>query len=176
MSENQVWIFAYGSLMWRPDFEYFEEKPARLFGYHRALCIFSHFHRGTQEKPWLVFGLDKGGSCKGIAYRIRKVDKAKIFTKLHQREMPTKVYVPMWLPIHIGTKTLRAYGFVADRKHKQYAAGLSEEEVIQYISQGVGGYGTCHDYVENTLKQLSKLGIQEHQLRYLVKKATPAYK
>ncbi len=171
IQDNQIWVFGYGSLIWNPDFKYVEQRIARIFGYHRALCIYSHHYRGTPDKPGLVFGLDKGGSCNGIAFRIRKDQKAEIFAKLHEREMPTKVYTPTWLSVCIGSARVRAYGFVADRQHQQYVTGLSEDEIIFLIRQGKGSAGTCIEYVRNTLDQLTAFGIKEKRLGYFLKKS-----
>ena len=168
MSADDIWVFAYGSLMWRPDFPHAESRPATLHGYHRALCIYSWVYRGTPENPGLVFGLDRGGSCKGVAFRVRGRDREGVLAALQEREMPTRVYVPKWLPVRAGGERLTAYAFVADRDHEQYAKDLGEDDVVRLVRSGVGPAGPCADYVVNTLEHLAEMGIEETRLRRLV--------
>jgi glutathione-specific gamma-glutamylcyclotransferase len=167
---SHLWIFGYGSLMWRPDFEYIEKRVATLYGFHRALCIYSFNYRGTEQKPGLVFGLDRGGSCKGIVFRIRNTDQEKIFAQLHKREMPTKVYLPTWLKVQVEKNVIVAYGFVADRNHKQYATKLTEQQIISLVHQGYGSVGSCLDYVDKTLNHLMECGINEKKLNKMINK------
>src|ERR1700710_3303101 len=90
-SKGDLWVFGYGSLMWRPDFEFIEKVPARLVGEHRALCVYSFVHRGTPEKPGLVLGLDRGGACRGIAFRVAQNNRAATVGYLREREQVTSV-------------------------------------------------------------------------------------
>src|ERR1051325_8279728 len=92
VSEHDLWVFGYGSLMWRPGFDFIEQLPARLIGEHRALCVYSFDHRGTPEKPGLVLGLDRGGACRGIAFRVAPERRERTIQYLREREQTTNVY------------------------------------------------------------------------------------
>src|SRR5436305_6295685 len=125
---KDLWVFAYGSLMWRPGFSYRERVSARLIGLHRALCVFSFVHRGTPERPGLVLGLDRGGMCRGIAYRVAARDRTATLAYLREREQTNKVYREtvraVWLH-EDPQQTVRALCYVADRRHHQYAGRLT---------------------------------------------------
>ena len=127
---SDLWVFGYGSLMWRPDFDHLERRPARLMGVHRALCVFSHVHRGTPEKPGLVLGLDHGGSCRGIAFRVEASRREATVAYLREREQVTKVYRETTRPVILLEEPeadARALCYLVDRSHKQYAGALSRE-------------------------------------------------
>ena len=179
---GDIWVFGYGSLMWQPNFEYAEKRPARLHGYHRALCVYSFEYRGTEETPGLVFGLDHGGSCRGIAFRVLEKNAKAVMQYLYEREMITGVYHPCWHPIELLDETrtpsekASAYIFVADTSHRQYAGKLADNETIKLIQQGHGKAGPCIDYVENTLQHLHELGINDRSLERIVKKVRQSEK
>src|ERR1700743_3543587 len=122
-SKGDLWVFGYGSLMWRPDFEFVERVPARLIGEHRALCVYSFVHRGTPEKPGLVLGLDRGGACRGIAYRVAEKYRADTVAYLREREQVTSVYREVirsvWLE-NEARQRISALTYVVDRGHGQY--------------------------------------------------------
>lgn len=169
---NDVWVFAYGSLMWKPEFDFAEARLARLHGYHRALCIYSIRGRGTEEKPGLVLGLDRGGSCVGRAYRVAAVDWETVRAALHEREMVTQVYTPVFLPVALDDgRRVAAYGFIARRDHVQYTGRLAETRMIELILQGVGPRGTALDYLAQTVAQLDALSIRTGPLHRLLKRA-----
>jgi cation transport protein ChaC len=167
---SDVWIFAYGSLMWDPGFPYEEARPALLKGYHRALCLYSTRYRGTPEKPGLVLGLDRGGACRGIAYRVaaRHVDEAMKY--LWEREMVTRAYRCSAVTIHLATGAVKARAFIVDRKHKPYAGKLSADELAQLVAQGHGQRGPCRAYLENTVRHLDQLGVPDKGLHDLLQK------
>ncbi|MEP5262201.1 MAG: gamma-glutamylcyclotransferase, partial [Nitratireductor sp.] len=123
---QDLWVFGYGSLMWRPGFEYEERRAALLRGYHRAFCVYSHVHRGTPEKPGLVFGLDAGGSCRGVAFRVEGARAADVKRYLQAREQVTLVYRDVVKPVELVDDGLRveALCFVVDRAHEQYAGRI----------------------------------------------------
>lgn len=168
---DDLWVFGYGSLMWRPGFDYVERLPVRLNGYHRDFCVWSHRYRGTPERPGLVLGLDRGGSCRGIAYRIAPENRDAVLAYLHEREMITGIYDPRDLPVIEGVSGRRvvAQSYVVDRTHAQYAAGLTVEQRAALVIQGVGTAGPCRDYLVNTVAHLVDLGMPDRRLGTLLK-------
>ncbi|UCH72992.1 MAG: gamma-glutamylcyclotransferase [Rhodospirillales bacterium] len=169
--ESDIWIFAYGSLMWNPGFAYAESRPALLHGWHRAFCVYSHRYRGTPDKPGLVLGLDRGGSCRGLVYRVERARARETLAYLWDREMVLGVYRPRLLhPLCPGGR-IASHAFTVDRTHRQYAGGLRSREMARLIRQGVGKGGPNRDYLANTVRHLDLLGITDgpiHQLLSLV--------
>ena len=178
--EGDIWVFGYGSLMWRPNFPHTEAQLALLRGYHRSLCIYSVEYRGTRERPGLVLGLDRGGSCRGRAMKVAGKDAEEVIAYLHEREMINRIYVPKWLPIALpagaggGEKKVRAYAFVADRGHEKFVPSLSEAEAVKLILQGRGKTGTCLDYVQSLVRHMDELGIPDGPLHRMVRLAEEA--
>jgi len=177
---GDLWVFGYGSLMWRPNFPYEEARSALLRGYHRALCIYSVEYRGTYETPGLVFGLDRGGSCRGLAFRVLEKNADQVMSYLYEREMVTGVYRPRWRDIEVSDgKTLEkvhSYIFVADTTHDQYTGKLPDDETVKLVLQGRGKGGACIEYLKNTLDHLRELGIEDKNLARIVSKAEGAMK
>lgn len=167
---GDLWIFAYGSLMWDPGFPFEEARPALLRGYHRSFCLYSHRYRGTPEKPGLVLGLDAGGACCGIAYRVAARSAARVMAYLWRREMPMRVYECREVRIRVSGRTVRARAFVVRRDHPQYAPDLSVEKTVQLVCQGHGLRGPCHAYLANTVRHLDTLGIPDRRLRAILKR------
>ncbi len=163
-----IWVFGYGSLMWDPGFGHEEAHQARLYGYHRALCITSHRHRGTPARPGLVLGLDRGGSCRGIAYRVAGARAAQTLGYLWDREMVTGVYLPRRVAVRLPRGRVGCWTFVADRGHVQYAGRLEPAEQVGLILQGHGESGRCRDYLANTVRHLDRLGIADGPLHRLL--------
>jgi len=155
-------VFGYASLMWRPGFDYVEQRRARLQGYHRALCISSYEHRGTRARPGLVMGLDRGGSCVGLAFRVDGEKRAAVMDYLRARELVTHVYRERELTIMLddGSKT-SAVTYVVDRAHEQYAGRLEVEDAVGRICGAVGKAGPNEDYVLNTADHICALGIRD---------------
>jgi cation transport protein ChaC len=163
-------VFGYGSLMWRPDFSYVDIVPATLYGYHRAFCIQSTHYRGTKAKPGLVLGLDRGGMCRGRMFRVKPEHAAEVANQLHEREMVTGVYEPRWLKLRLGNgRTAQALGYVADRKHPQYAGKLTVAEVARRIRSGIGQNGSNVEYLRNTVLHLEEMGIAECSLHRVLR-------
>ncbi len=167
---SELWVFGYGSLMWRPGFDYLERTPARLRGLHRALCVYSYVHRGTPERPGLVFGLDRGGMCRGIAYRVAAASRAKTIAYLRGREQVTAVYREATRRIELEDGSRRQLGalcYLVDRGHVQYAGRLSLAERAHYVRQGYGQSGPNRDYVLDAVRALEALGYRETDLHLL---------
>ncbi len=165
----EFWVFGYGSLMWRPGFDFAESAPALVRGYHRSLCVYSFVHRGTPDCPGLVLGLDRGGSCHGMAFRIEGDRWDDTLAYLRGREQVTMVYreanLGMKLLGRVGT--VKAVTYVADRNHGQYAGRLDHGAVLALVRQGEGSSGHCRDYLRNTLNHLRAMGIHDRSLEAL---------
>jgi cation transport protein ChaC len=135
------WVFGYGSLMWNPGFPYLRAVPARISGYHRKLCVYSFHYRGSPEKPGLVFGLDRGGSCLGMAFEVAAADWAQTWDYLRKREQVTMVYRELFKQVRLqnGAEVM-ALTYAVDRRHAQCAAGLSDPEIAALVRQGEGHF------------------------------------
>jgi cation transport protein ChaC len=169
LAAGELWVFGYGSLMWRPGFPFLEQRRAVVRGFHRALCIYSHVHRGTAEQPGLVLGLDRGGSCLGLAFRVAAADAAETIAYLRAREQATAVYLERHLRVTFPDgESARAVTYVADRRHAQYAGRLSDADVLRLVRQGRGQSGANPEYVRNTHKHLIDLGVHDPLLTRLV--------
>lgn len=163
------WVFAYGSLMWRPGFDFVDCRPAVLRGYHRAFCVYSVHYRGTEEKPGVVLGLDRGGSCRGRAYRISADAGNAVLDYLHEREMITGVYKPRWVKIAIPGRRVTAATYLVDHDHEQYTGKLGDRAAARLILQGHGSSGSNLDYLENTVRHLDELGIADCPMHRLLR-------
>ncbi len=170
--KDKIWVFAYGSLMWCPEFEFAESEPALLRGYHRAFCIYSHIYRGSPDNPGLVLGLDAGGSCVGRAFRLRPDQAPDILAQIHAREMIYHVYVARKLPIILtrreGKPRVIAHTYTVDRAGPQYAGKLDHEATVELIRKGRGISGDARDYLINTIHHLRQLGLPVTRLTRLL--------
>ncbi|HET7714732.1 MAG TPA: gamma-glutamylcyclotransferase [Bauldia sp.] len=161
---SDFWVFAYGSLMWRPGFEHVEHVTAHLPGARRALCVWSFVHRGTRERPGLVLGLDRGGSCRGVAYRVAEERRDEVVAYLRERELVTDVYREVMRPIRLDRPdrpTVTALTFVVDRGHHQYAGRLPPEVILRHVRDSEGRSGANADYVINTVRHMRSLGFRD---------------
>ena len=159
---DEFWVFGYGSLMWNPGFRHEERQIAVAHGYHRALCVRSWVHRGTEQRPGLVLGLDRGGACKGVAFRIRPEDWNEVIGYLRERELVTRVYVEKTISIRFPDGSRRdALTYVIDRGHKQYAGALSVAEAAAIVRGAVGKSGPNEDYLLATLAHMREIGIND---------------
>jgi cation transport protein ChaC len=169
-SKADLWVFGYGSLMWRPGFAFIEQVPARLIGEHRALCVYSFDHRGTPEKPGLVLGLDRGGACRGVAFRVAARYRDDTIFYLRAREQTTNVYREVMRSVWLENEArqrVSALTFVVDRGHVQYAGRLSLAEQLRYVNQGHGRSGNNRDYVLSTVTSIEAQGFRDPQLHQL---------
>lgn len=159
---GDFWVFGYGSLIWRPGFAHVETKRARLYGFRRSLCVRSYRHRGTEERPGLVLGLDRGGSCVGLAFRVPGALREEVVSYLRERELVTNVYLERTLPVALESgERVAALAYVVDRSHVQYAGHLDEREAAAIVSGAVGYSGPNEDYVRNTVQHLKGLRIND---------------
>lgn len=168
---GDLWVFGYGSLMWHPGFDYIASFPARLIGEHRALCVLSHHHRGTPERPGLVLGLDRGGTCQGTVFRVAENLRRATLDYLRAREQISGVYREVLRSVWIegdARERVQALAFVVDRGHPQYAGALTAEQQLRYVAQGHGISGPNRDYVISTVKALEARGCRDEQLHRLM--------
>ena len=175
---QDLWVFGYGSLIWRPGFDFLERVEARLVGAHRALCVYSFVHRGTPERPGLVLGLDQGGACRGMAYRVAGDKRAETIAYLRAREQATMVYREVMRSVWLRSEPERrvsALCYVVDRGHAQYAGRLSLEQQLHHVRQGHGRSGANRDYVTATVAALEELGLRETELHLLAERLKGAH-
>jgi cation transport protein ChaC len=175
---GDLWVFGYGSLMWRPGFEVLERVPAKLRGMHRALCVFSFVHRGTPERPGLVLGLDRGGMCRGVAFRVAAKARDKTIAYLRAREQVTSVYFETTRRIELedeARRQVRALCYTVDPGHVQYAGRLTVDESLHYVRQGHGRSGQNRDYVLETVRALEALGYRETDLHLLAERLNSGF-
>ena len=165
---EDLWLFGYGSLIWRPDFDFAERRPARVHGWHRALKMWSRVNRGTVQNPGLVFGLLSGGSCQGMAFRIPAGEGAQTMARLWLREMPTGVYDPRWLDCVTPGGRVRALAFTLSRRSPNFTGELSEARYREIFTSATGRYGSSIDYARQTLLELRRHAIHDHTLARLV--------
>lgn len=165
---DDLWIFGYGSLIWRPDFGYAERRAATVHGWHRALKMWSRVNRGTPECPGLVFGMLSGGSCRGMVFRVDHSHARQVMVNLWQREMVLGVYDPRWLNCRTPQGAVRALAFTLSRKSPSHTGVLADEEYRRIFAQASGIYGTTRDYAEATHAELQRMGIHDRALSRLI--------
>ncbi|MEI8719266.1 gamma-glutamylcyclotransferase [Mesorhizobium sp. ISC11] len=171
---GDFWVFGYGSLIWRPGFAHVETQRARLHGYRRSLCVYSFVHRGTRERPGLVLGLDRGGSCVGLAFRVPGDLRDEVMAYLRERELVTNVYLERLLKVRLdGGGTVDAVVYIVDRQHEQYAGALDAADAAVVVRGAVGQSGNNEDYVLSTLEHLEALGIRDHWLEEVARQVAP---
>jgi len=165
---DDLWLFGYGSLIWRPDFDFAERRPARVHGWHRALKMWSRVNRGSVQNPGLVFGLLSGGSCQGMVFRIPAGEGATTMAHLWLREMPTGVYDPRWLDCITPGGRVRALAFTLSRRSPNFTGELSEARYREIFMSATGRYGSSIDYARQTLLELRRHAIHDRALARLV--------
>ncbi|MBY6049856.1 gamma-glutamylcyclotransferase [Vannielia litorea] len=167
---SPLWVFGYGSLLWNPGFEVAEERLARLDGYHRAFCMSSIHHRGTEENPGLVLALDaeKDASCQGVALRVMPGQEPEVLAALRERELISSAYFEAVVTLHAEAHApFQALAYVIDREHVQYCGGLTLERQAEIIAHAHGGRGPNTEYLFNTADHLAELGIADPDLAWL---------
>ena len=162
-ADGDLYVFGYGSLIWKPGFAFLSSHPARLNGFHRRFCILSHSYRGTPEAPGLVLGLDRGGSCRGVVFRVGADRAAGVMAYLEEREMTGGVYQRRLLAVRLldGGGTRRAVTFVADRAATAYCGALDPTAAADAIGRGHGVMGPNREYLLNTVAHLRALGVRD---------------
>jgi glutathione-specific gamma-glutamylcyclotransferase len=169
--QDDLWVFGYASLIWRPEFEFAERLPARVHGWHRALQMWSTINRGTPDCPGLVFALLAGGSCQGVVFRIPKAQAEKALNDLWFREMPGDVYDPRWLNCATPQGNVSALAFTLSKSSPSYCGELQAQQYRKIFSLACGRYGTTLDYAQRTYESLLAEGIDDHALARLLKLA-----
>lgn len=165
------WVFGYGSLIWNPGFRYVSAQQGLLRGAHRSLSIISHHHRGTVERPGLVFGLTRGGSCRGMVFEVADADWMDVQAYLQEREQVTAVYRDSMRPVKLADqRRVAALTFLVDEAHEQFAGRLDLERQAAMVRAGIGLAGPNIDYVLNTAHHLQQLGIRDRQLMALAER------
>lgn len=168
-AEGDRWVFGYGSLMWRPGFDFVERRKATLHGRRRAFCIYSVHHRGTYERPGLVLGLAAGGSVRGMAFRVAAEVWPEVYAYLREREQPTETYFEAWAPVRVeGDGKVPALVFLSDRDHAQWAGDLSLEAQAALIAGARGLSGPNIDYLRDLVVHLRQEGVGDHCMERLL--------
>ena len=163
-------VFGYGSLMWRPGFPHLSAEPAVLVGRHRRLCVFSWHHRGTRERPGLVLGLDRGGACRGLVFRVDPAERETVLSYLRAREQVTSVYLEKVVPVRLLDGTiLSAVAYVVDRRHPQYAGALDLSVQFETVRGAAGASGPNPEYVIATAAHLEEIGMPDASLSALAR-------
>ncbi|SON57894.1 putative protein involved in cation transport [Hartmannibacter diazotrophicus] len=165
--DDVFYVFGYGSLMWRPGFAHRRALPALLHGAHRSLCVYSWVHRGTRERPGLVFGLDRGGACRGLAFEVDAADREEVVAYLRAREQVTAVYREAIRPVRLlqpEKLIVPALTYLVDHRHDQYAGRLDHATRIDIVRRSAGQSGRNPDYVLATADHLVELGIRDHEV------------
>jgi len=165
---SDLWIFGYGSLLWRPEFEFKEHQAAQVHGWHRALRMASRVNRGTPERPGLVFALLPGGSCHGAVYRIARAQVPAELERLWRREMPTGVYDPRWLACRTTQGNVQALAFTLSRRSPQHLGRVPDTQMLDILRHARGRYGTTLDYLLETAQALRDRGVRDREIERLV--------
>lgn len=178
MGEDPVWIFGYGSLMWRPGFEAVERVPATVHGWRRAFCIYSTHHRGNDRRPGLVLALDRGGACRGMAFRLKPGTEAATLAYLRAREQVNGVYREAHIAARLedgSHREIAAIAYVAERTHPSYTGPLSLLRQVRLIRGARGLSGTNIEYLVSTLQELARLGVRERELERIMTMIGPHF-
>lgn len=162
---RELWVFAYGSLMWQPGFEYTESAPGRIFGFRRELCLWSVVHRGTADRPGLVFGLVKGGSCTGRVFRVSPENRRATLRCLWRREMVRNTYIPHLVSVHMERTRQIGLTFVVDTTHPQFVQDLDDQTIASILRHSHGRSGHNRTYFLDSLRKFEEMGISTTRYR-----------
>jgi glutathione-specific gamma-glutamylcyclotransferase len=165
--QSGLWVFGYGSLIWNPAFRFDATRTGKLHGWHRSFCLWTSLSRGCPQQPGLILGLDHGGACSGVLYRIPAAEVKNELKVLWQREMSDGSYIPRWVDVATAQGPTRAVTFTINRAHTRYAGKLGQAEMADIISRAEGKMGRCSDYLSNTVASLKKMGIFDRKLTQL---------
>ncbi|MSO80981.1 MAG: gamma-glutamylcyclotransferase [Alphaproteobacteria bacterium] len=163
-----VWVFGYGSLMWNPAFHFAEQRGGRIHGWHRRFCLWTPLGRGTPDNPGLMLGLDRGGACRGVAFRIAPEQVEEETTILWTREMPSSSYTPRWLPVATDAGIVHAIAFTVRRDHPRYAGDIDTDTMAKAIATASGRLGSCADYLRNTVAHMDTLSARDSAMHRLL--------
>jgi cation transport protein ChaC len=164
---NRIWVFAYGSLIWNPAIHYVERRTARVHGYHRQFCLWSRAGRGSPDRPGLMLGIEPGGSCHGVIYRLAPHQIYSELDVVWRREMGTMAYRPVWIAARTPQGIEHAIAFAVNRAHERYIADLDLAATARYLASGAGPLGRCRDYLYETVTHLRALGLRDRHLELL---------
>jgi cation transport protein ChaC len=165
--DSDVWLFAYGSLIWNPIFHFVEHRVGTIYGWHRRFCLWTPLGRGTPDNPGLVLGLDRGGSCRGIVYRIAAANVLSELLLVWRREMVVGSYIPRWVKVFNSEQEVEAIAFTVNRQHSSYAGNIPLETTVDSIATAAGELGSSADYLSQTVDGLISAGIKDKQLLLL---------
>jgi len=168
---EDCWIFGYGSLVWNPLFDFEEKRVVTTHGYHRSFCLWSRINRGTPDRPGLVLGLDRGGRCRGVAYRIAPDRVENELRLIWRREMMLGAYVPRWVQVDDDAARFRAITFTINRASPSYAGRLPTQTIIERLMTCHGRMGPGLDYLLHTAEALRACGIADRHLQELCERA-----
>jgi len=168
---SDLWVFGYASLIWRPEFDAAEHRPALVRGWHRALRMRSRVNRGTPAQPGLVFALMAGGACRGIAYRMRAETADEELERLWAREMPTGVYDPRFVPCQTPHGTVPALAFTLSRRSEAYMGRIADEQLLHILRHAKGSFGTTLEYMALTARALRQHGVRDRELERVMRLA-----
>lgn len=165
LPNSDIWLFAYGSLIWNPIIQFIDRQPGTIYGWHRQFCLWTPLGRGTPDNPGLVLALDRGGSCRGVVYRIAAANVQSELLLLWRREMVVGSYIPRWVKVFNGSQEIEAITFTINRQHRAYSGKLPLSIIAHQIATAEGSLGPCADYLTQTIEGLKSEGICD---RYLV--------
>lgn len=161
------WVFAYGSLIWNPEIDFESASLGTVFGYHRNFCVVSTKYRGTPSKPGVVLGLDRGGSCVGVTYKLNSSSKQASLKALYEREMLNEIYCPKMICVLLeGGQKIKALTFTANRQSQAYQY-LSDAQILARLRHCSGERGPNKDYAVNTFHALKAKGVIDRHLERL---------